>query len=227
MMIKIPSVFSEDEVTKIRTYIDQGQWVDGLLTAGEQAKSVKQNKQLDASNDLTQQLGDIVLERLAQTPQFIAAALPLKIFPPMINRYQRGETYGFHVDNAIRFVPGTVTRVRSDLSATIFLSSPDEYEGGELYIDDQFGRHTVKLSAGDMVLYPSRSLHTVTPVESGERISVVLWMQSMVRSNEQRDMLYDLDQSVQSLTSAHGHEHKDVMRLTNLYQNLIREWADT
>jgi PKHD-type hydroxylase len=227
MIIKISSVFSKQEVEKLREYIGQGSWVDGQLTAGEQARSVKKNQQLDAESDLTQQLGDIVLERLSQTPEFISAALPLKIFPPMVNRYQQQETYGLHVDNAVRFVPNSVVRVRSDLSATIFLSNPDEYQGGELQISEQFGDQHIKLNAGDMVLYPSRSLHRVAPVDQGERISIVLWLQSMVRDNEQRAMLYELDQSIQSLTQIHGHEHQEVMRLTNVYQNLVREWSDT
>ncbi len=220
-------MFSQQEVEKLRDYIEQGNWIDGQLTAGQQAQTVKKNQQLEAESDLTQQLGEIVLERLSQTPEFISAALPLKIFPPMINRYQQQETYGLHVDNAVRFVPNSVVRVRSDLSATIFLSQADEYQGGELHIKEQFGDQHIKLNAGDMVLYPSRSLHQVKPVEQGERISIVLWLQSMVRDNEQRAMLYELDQSIQALTDIHGHADKEVMRLTNVYQNLVREWADT
>lgn len=227
MAVVIESVLNDEEVENLLQYIEQGQWIDGQLTAGEQAKSVKNNQQLNAEDQLTQQIGDVILERLANTPQFISAALPLKIFPPMVNRYQHGQTYGLHVDNAVRFVPGTVTRIRSDLSATLFLSSADEYEGGELHIEEQFGSQEVKLNRGDMVLYPSRSLHTVKPVISGSRVSVVMWMQSMIRDNEQRDMLYDLDQSIQALTLKHGHEDDEVMRLTNIYQNLIRTWADT
>jgi PKHD-type hydroxylase len=227
MVVVIDSVLNQEEVAQLRRHIDQGDWVDGQLTAGEQAKSVKHNQQLNAEDKLTQELGDVVLDRLANTPQFIAAALPLKIFPPMVNRYQNGETYGLHVDNAVRFVPGTITRVRSDLSATLFLSSPDDYEGGELHIEEQFGSQQIKLNAGDMVLYPSRSLHRVKPVTDGSRVSVVMWMQSMVRDNEQREMLYELDQSIQQLTPQIGHQDKEIMRLTNVYQNLVRQWADT
>lgn len=227
MLIAIPSVFSKTEISKLNQHLAQGEWTSGQTTAGEQARTVKQNQQLADDSTLAQQLGDIVLDALARHPLFVSAALPLKIFPPMFNRYQGGETYGQHVDNAVRFVPGTATRVRSDLSATLFLSESKDYEGGELVIEEQFGQQQVKLEAGDMILYPSSSLHQVTPVISGNRVSVVLWMQSMVRDNEQRAMLFNLDQSVQSLTRQHGHQDDNVMQLTALYQNLIRQWADT
>jgi len=227
VIITIPSVFSSDEAVKFRQHLAKGNWVDGQQTAGDQAKTVKHNQQLEADSGLAQQLGDIVLDALAQHPLFVSAALPLKIFPPMFNRYQQGETYGFHVDNALRFVPGTSTRIRSDLSATLFLSEPEDYEGGELEIDDQYGRQQIKLNAGDLVLYPSRSVHKVNPVTKGERVSCVLWLQSMVRDNEQREMLFELDQSVQALTIEHDSQYTEVVRLSALYQNLIRQWADT
>lgn len=227
MLIAIPSVFSKTEVSKINQHLAQGEWIDGQQTAGEQARSVKQNQQLADDSQLAQQLGDIVLDALARHPLFISAALPLKIFPPMFNRYGGGETYGKHVDNAVRFVPGTATRIRSDLSATLFLSEPEAYQGGELDIQAQFGSQKIKLSAGDMILYPSSSVHQVTPVTEGNRVSVVLWLQSMIRNHQQRDMLFELDQSIQSLTTQHGHQDDNVMTLTGLYQNLIREWADT
>lgn len=227
MLIAIPSVFSKTEVSKINQHLAQGEWIDGQQTAGEQARSVKRNQQLADDSQLAQKLGDIVLDALARHPLFISAALPLKIFPPMFNRYQGGETYGKHVDNAVRFVPGTATRVRSDLSATLFLSEPEAYQGGELDIQEQFGSEKIKLSAGDMILYPSSSVHQVTPVTEGSRVSAVLWLQSMVRDHQQRDMLFELDQSIQSLTTQHGHQDDNVMTLTGLYQNLIREWADT
>lgn len=227
MLIAIPSVFSKTEVSKINQHLAQGEWIDGQQTAGEQARSVKRNQQLADDSQLAQKLGDIVLDALARHPLFISAALPLKIFPPMFNRYQGGETYGKHVDNAVRFVPGTATRIRSDLSATLFLSEPEAYQGGELDIQEQFGSEKIKLSAGDMILYPSSSVHQVTPVTEGSRVSAVLWLQSMVRDHQQRDMLFELDQSIQSLTTQHGHQDDNVMTLTGLYQNLIREWADT
>lgn len=227
MLIVIPKVFTKAEVELVQRHLEQGDWQEGGATAGEQARRVKHNQQLADNSALTQKLGDIVLDALAQQSMFISAALPLKIFPPMFNRYQGGETYGIHVDNAVRFVPGTPTRVRSDLSATLFLNEPEDYEGGEMHIQEQFGEQKIKLAAGDMILYPSSSLHQVLPVTGGKRLACVLWMQSMVRDNEQRQMLFDMDQSIQSLSVEHGHQHIDVMRLTGIYQNLLRQWAET
>lgn len=227
MLIVIPKVFTKAEIGLVKRQLEQADWQDGLLTAGDQARSVKRNQQLADNSALAQKLGDVVLDALAQQPQFMSAALPLKIFPPMFNRYQGSETYGIHVDNAVRFVPGTPTRVRSDLSATLFLSEPEDYEGGELYIQEQFGEQKIKLAAGDMILYPSSSLHQVLPVIHGQRLACVLWIQSMVRDNEQRQMLFDLDQSIQSLSAEKGHQNSDVMRLTGIYQNLLRQWAET
>jgi len=227
MLIVIPKVFTKAEIGLVKRQLEQADWQDGLLTAGDQARSVKRNQQLADKSALAQKLGDVVLDALAQQPQFMSAALPLKIFPPMFNRYQGGETYGIHVDNAVRFVPGTPTRVRSDLSATLFLSEPEDYEGGELHIQEQFGEQKIKLAAGDMILYPSSSLHQVLPVIHGQRLACVLWIQSMVRDNEQRQMLFDLDQSIQSLSAEQGHQNSDVMRLTGIYQNLLRQWAET
>ncbi|PCJ33049.1 MAG: Fe2+-dependent dioxygenase [Gammaproteobacteria bacterium] len=226
-MIAIPNVLSAQQLAAIHSKINQEQWVDGRTTGGQQANSVKNNQQLPTDSAIVRELEDFVLSVLAQNPVFISAALPLKIFPPMINRYGIGETYGVHVDNAIRVPPGTGARIRTDLSATLFLSDPDSYDGGELMVEDHFSTQPVKLAAGDLILYPSTSLHQVTPVTKGERISMVFWLQSMIRDNEQRKMLFDLDQSVQSLTAIHGHEAKDVMRLSGIYHNLIREWADT
>lgn len=227
MIIPIRKVFSVEQVQKIRSYLDTAQWVDGAQTAGVQANAVKNNHQLSMDDDLCRQLSDTVLDALARHATFVSAALPQKIFPPMFNRYGVGETYGLHVDNAVRIVPGTATRVRTDLSATLFFSDPHEYEGGELQIEDKFGAHQVKLDAGDMILYPSTSLHRVKPVTKGCRISSFFWLQSMVRSHESRDVLFDLDQSIQSLTQLHGPQHEDVMRLSAIYQNLIQQWVDT
>ncbi len=220
-------VFSKTQVARIREQLDKSDWVDGRVTAGSQASGVKINQQLPERSPLARQLGDAILTALANHPLLISAALPLKIYPPMFNRYRQGETYGHHVDNAIRVVPDAIVRVRTDVSATLFLSEPDEYEGGELTIEGKYGEQTVKLPAGDMILYPSCSLHRVAPITSGMRVSSFFWMQSMVRHNEQREMLFDLDQSIQSLTHLHGHQHDDVMRLTGIYQNMIRLWSDT
>ncbi|MDO6453600.1 Fe2+-dependent dioxygenase [Neptunomonas phycophila] len=227
MIIPIHQVFTREQVSQIRGYLDDAEWVDGAETAGAQASSVKRNQQLSQDSALCQQLGDVVLDALARHSTFISVALPQKIYPPLFNRYSVGETYGLHVDNAIRVVPGTAVRVRTDLSATLFLSDPEEYEGGELTIQDKFGSHQVKLSAGDMILYPSTSLHRVEPITKGQRVSSFFWLQSMVRNHEQRDVLFDLDTSVQSLTSQHGHDHADVIRLSGIYQNLIQQWIDT
>ncbi|WP_372738886.1 Fe2+-dependent dioxygenase [Neptunomonas sp.] len=225
-MIPIRKVFTSEQVQQIRMHLDQADWQAGEITAGQQARYVKNNHQLPQDAPLTQQIGDLILDALARHPVFISAALPQKILPPMFNRYSIGETYGLHVDNAIRIIPGTSIRLRTDLSATLFLSDPDEYDGGDLQIENHFGSQRVKLAAGDMILYPSTSVHQVMPVTAGSRVCAVFWIQSMVRSHEQRSTLFDLDQSVQSLTSLHGHEHQDVTRLSAVYQNLIRQWAD-
>jgi len=226
-MIVIKDVLSAQQLQQINHVIAQQTWVDGRTTGGQQSNSVKNNQQLPADSELTRELEDYVLAALAQNPVFISAALPLKIFPPMFNRYGIGETYGVHVDNAIRIPPGSSVRIRTDLSATLFLTEPEDYDGGELVIEDHYGSQPVKLAAGDMVLYPSTTLHQVTAVSRGERISAVFWLQSMIRDNEQRKMLFDLDQSVQSLTTQNGNDDLDVMRLSGIYHNLIRQWAET
>lgn len=226
-MIVIKDVLSPLQLQQLNHVIAKQTWVDGRTTGGQQSNSVKNNQQLSPDAPIVRGLEDQVLTALAQHPVFISAALPLKIFPPMFNRYSVGETYGLHVDNAIRIPPGSSARIRTDLSATLFLTDPDRYEGGDLVIEDHFGAQPVKFAAGDMILYPSTTLHRVTPVTQGERISCVFWLQSMVRNNEQRKMLFDLDQSVQSLTSLHGNDAQDVMRLSGIYHNLIRQWAET
>jgi len=226
-MIVIKDVLSPQQLQQVHHVIAQQTWVDGRVTGGQQSNSVKNNQQLSTGSEMIINLEEHILAALAQHPVFISAALPLKIFPPMFNRYGIGETYGPHVDNAIRVPQGTNARIRTDLSATLFLSNPDDYDGGDLVIEDHFGTQPVKLAAGDMILYPSTTLHQVTPVTRGERISAVFWLQSMVRNNEYRKILFDLDQSVQSLTVQHGHQAQDVMRLSGIYHNLIRQWAET
>mgnify|MGYP003667685344 CR=1 FL=1 len=226
-MIVIENVFNEQQLLQVRQWLQHATWDNGLVTAGQQARGVKKNQQVTAGSKVSNTVEDLLLDVLARHPAFISAALPLKIVTPMINRYLVGETYGLHVDNAIRVPLNSTTRIRTDLSATLFLTDPANYDGGELEIKEQFGSQKLKLNAGDLVLYPSTSLHQVTPVTRGERISVVFWIQSMVRDNEQRSMLYDLDQSVQSLTGTLGHEAKEVMQLSGLYHNLIRKWSDT
>jgi PKHD-type hydroxylase len=227
MIIPIPAVLSKDQVAQFRRHLDQANWQDGSLTAGAQALSQKQNRQLNVDSMLAQQLGDKVLSALARHAMFVSAALPLKILPPMFNRYDSGDHYGFHVDNAIRIVPGSSIRLRSDLSATLFLSEPNEYQGGELEIEDSYGTHQVKLAAGDLILYSSTSLHRVRAIEQGQRTSAFFWLQSMIRDHEQREILFDLDRSIQSLTLLHDNQHQDVVRLSSSYHKLIRQLADT
>jgi PKHD-type hydroxylase len=226
-MIAINNLLSSQQLNDINHILDKQDWVDGSITGGQQSNSVKNNQQLPDNLDVVQKLQDSVLAALAQHPIFISAALPLKIFPPMFNRYNVGQTYGVHVDNAIRIPSGSSARIRTDLSATLFLTDPEHYDGGELVIEDHYGSQPVKLTAGSLILYPSTSLHKVTEVTRGQRSCAVFWLQSMVRNNEQRKLLFDLDQSVQSLASEHGHEHHDVMRLSAIYHNLIRQWTET
>lgn len=226
MLITIPCVFSREEVTQIRSVLDKADWIDGRATAGAQSASVKQNRQLDPLSDVARDLGQRIVQRLGQTPLFLSAALPLRILPPMFNRYEGGETFGVHVDNAIRVNPFTQERLRTDLSMTLFFSDPDEYDGGELIVEDHYGTQEVKLPAGDMVLYPSTSLHEVRPVTRGARVSSFFWLQSMVRSNEQRTILFDLDQTIQDMAAQHGIDDDHTVRLAGIYHNLIRQWTE-
>lgn len=226
MLITIPEVFSRDEVRDIRAQLDAADWEDGKKTAGAQSQQVKNNRQLSPVGDVSRDLGQVILERLGQSPLFLSAALPLRILPPMFNRYEAGETFGVHVDNAIRANPFNGDRIRTDLSMTVFFSDPDEYDGGELIVEDHYGAQEVKLPAGDMVLYPSTSLHEVVPVTRGARVSSFFWLQSMVRSNEQRTILFDLDQTIQTLAGRVGTDDDDVVRLTGIYHNMIRQWTE-
>lgn len=226
MLICIPKVLSKAQVAACRERIDAAEWLDGKTTAGEQSAAVKQNSQLPESSLLAVEIGNLILDALAQTPQFISAALPLKIFPPLFNRYQQGGQFGTHVDNAIRHIPGTIVRIRTDLSCTLFLSEPEEYVGGELVIEDNYGAQAVKLTAGDMVLYPSTSLHRVEAVTAGARVCSFFWLQSMVRDDGERALLYDLDQNIQNLAVTLGLNHPQVVELSSIYHNLIRRWAD-
>ena len=226
MLLQVPKVLSAEQVTQFRQMLDQTDWSDGRITAGYQSAKSKDNQQLPEESPVAQQLGEIVLGALQRSPLFLSAALPLKVFPPLFNRYEGGQSFGSHVDNAIRQVKGTPHRVRTDLSATLFLSAPDEYEGGELVIEDTYGLHSVKLPAGDLVLYPASSLHLVRPVTRGARTASFFWIQSMVRDDGQRTLLYDLDRAVQQV-------HRDqpdspaAVQLTGVYHNLLRRWAET
>jgi PKHD-type hydroxylase len=226
MLLQIPKVLSPEQVSQFRQALDQVDWADGRITAGYQSAQSKYNQQLPEESPVAQQLGEIILGALQRSPLFLSAALPLKVFPPLFNRYEGGQSFGSHVDNAIRQVKGTPHRIRTDLSATLFLSEPDEYDGGELVIEDTYGLHSVKLAAGDLVLYPASSLHLVRPVTRGARTASFFWIQSMVRDDGERTLLYDLDRAVQQV-------HRDLpdspaaVQLTGVYHNLLRRWADT
>ena len=226
MLIAIPGLLDASGVARVREIVDGGEWVDGNVTSGPQAALAKKNEQLVEASAAAREAGAIVLDALGKSPLFIAAALPLKIFPPLFNRYAGGHEFGIHVDNAVRIQRGSEFRVRSDLSITVFLEDPGEYEGGELLVEGQFGAQSVKLPAGDAILYPSSSLHKVTPVTRGCRVASFFWIQSMVRDDAARQMMFDLDSSIQALAVDLGHDNAQVIRLTGVYPNLLRRWAD-
>ncbi|MFN0219434.1 MAG: Fe2+-dependent dioxygenase [Hyphomicrobium sp.] len=226
MLIRIPALLAKDQVVACRKAFDDIEWVDGRTTAGPQAASVKQNLQLPDTPQ-TRKLADMVLDALGRSPMFIAAAVPLRVLPPMFNKYGAGQFFGAHIDGAIRSVPGVGSRIRTDLSATVFLAEPEDYEGGDLVVEDHYGAQSVKLPAGDMVLYPATSVHRVTPVTRGHRVASFFWVQSMIRNDVARRTLFDLDQSIQALTVDRGHEDPTVVKLTGVYHNLLRQWAET
>ena len=225
MLLHVPDVLSGDQVAEARRLLDNADWVDGAVTAGHQSTKAKKNMQMPEDHPVSRQLGDVILRALHGNALFISAALPLKVFPPLFNRYAGGQAFGTHVDNAIRQVPGTPHRVRTDLSATLFLTDPSEYDGGELSVEDTYGVQRVKLPAGHMILYPATSLHHVTPVTRGARVSSFFWIQSMVRADSQRSILFDLDTAIQGL-SRDVPDHPSGVQLTGLYHNLLRQWAD-
>jgi PKHD-type hydroxylase len=226
MMQTIPEVLDAEQLRQCREALMKAQWSDGRLTAGHMAVKAKNNLQLAQDDPAARQIGDFILEQLGRDPRFIAAALPLKVLPPRFNRYEGGGNYGNHVDNAILSVPGTPHRVRTDVSATLFFSEPDEYDGGELVIEDTYGTHSVKLPAGHMVLYPGTSLHRVTPVTRGARFAAFFWIQSLVRDDGERALLFNLDNAIQRLTAAQP-EQPALADLVGVYHNLLRKWAQT
>lgn len=226
MLICIPDVLTKKQVSDLRALIDAADWVDGRATAGAQSARAKHNSQLPEDSPAARQAQAVVSAALSNHPLFLSAALPLKVFPPLFNRYGVGDRFGAHVDNAIRPVKNSPERIRTDLSCTLFLTEPEDYDGGELVIETQFGAQEVKLAAGDMVLYPSSSLHSVTEITRGARVSSFFWLQSMVRDDGERTLLFDLDQTIQTLAAARSHSDPDVIRLTGIYHNLIRRWAD-
>ncbi|MFC3031682.1 Fe2+-dependent dioxygenase [Pseudoalteromonas fenneropenaei] len=226
MLLKIPGVLTKAQVADCKAKLEAAEWLDGNVTAGYQSSQAKHNLQLPEQSPTAIDIGNVILSALAQNNLFMSAALPLKIFPPLFNCYQGGQSFGIHVDNAIRQVKGTPVKVRTDLSMTVFFSEPEEYEGGELVIEDTYGSHRVKLAAGDMVLYPSTSLHKVTPVTAGRRLASFFWLQSMVNSDEKRTILFDMDMAIQQLR-AKIQDSPEIVRLTGVYHNLLRQWAQT
>lgn len=229
MMLHIPGVLSADQVRQCREALDAATWIDGNATSGVQSAEVKRNEQLPEGSPAARAVGEAIQDALARNATFFSAALPLKVFPPLFNRYAGGDGFGTHVDNAIRLLRGTDFRVRSDLSATLFLADPASYDGGELCVDDTYGTHRVKLPAGDMVLYPASSLHRVTPVTRGIRVASFFWIQSMVRDDAERALLFQLDNDIQRLQQRGantGANDPTVVSLTGLYHNLLRRWAD-
>ncbi len=225
MLITIPDVFTSEEVAQARAILDAAEWVDGKVTAGYQAQAVKENLQLREGHPAAVKVGEMVLAALARSPLFMSAALPLRVFPPMFNRYTGGGHFGTHVDTAIRAMASTGQRIRTDVSATLFLTPPDEYDGGDLLVEDTYGVHSVKLPVGHMVLYPATSLHRVTPVTRGARVSSFFWIQSMIRADGDRALLYDLDTAIQGLGKESPGNPIGV-QLTGVYHNLLRRWAE-
>jgi PKHD-type hydroxylase len=225
MLLQVPGVLDAGQVRTMRAALDAAEWVDGRVTAGFQSAQAKNNEQLPETHPVARAQGEVILAALARAPLFVMGALPYRVFPPLFNRYGPGRAFGTHVDNAIRSAAGTGRRLRTDLSATLFLTDPAEYEGGELVVEDSYGSHAVKLPAGDMVLYPATSLHHVRAVTSGARTSSFFWIQSMVRDDGRRTMLFQLDTSIQQL-SRDVPDHEAVVRLTGVYHNLIRQWAE-
>lgn len=228
MLLCVPDVLSKHDVADVRRMMDAAQWEDGRSTAGAQSALVKRNEQLPPDSDVARALGSRIVSALTSNPRFISAAIPLQIFPPLFNRYAAsdGHRFGIHVDNAVRGDRMTGLRIRTDLSVTLFLSEPDDYDGGELVIEDNYGAHDVKLPAGDLVVYPASSLHLVTPVTRGTRVASFFWVQSMIRDAHARTMIFDLDTAIQRLVERLGRDDPETVKLTGLYHNLIRYWAD-
>jgi len=228
MLIAVPQLLSTDQLAEVRQLVGEGRWEDGGSTAGRQSQLAKRNLQLAASCPKAARARAIITDALSKNGLFLPAALPDRIFPPLFNRYDAAEGHGFgnHIDNAIRYLPDGSGKIRTDLSATLFLTDEAEYDGGELVIEDSYGLHSVKLPAGDMILYPATSLHRVEPVTRGSRVSSFFWIQSMVRDDGQRTLLLDMDAAVRTLAQKVGDDDPSVVSLTGTYHNLLRRWAD-
>ncbi|MGQ7792841.1 Fe2+-dependent dioxygenase [Faunimonas sp. B44] len=226
MLVRIPNVLTPEEVAQVRQIVEAAAWVDGRVTAGEQAGKAKLNLQIPENSPAARQAGEIILRGLGRNPVFNSATLPFRVLPPMFNRYDAGMTFGAHVDGAIRAIPGTSIRMRADISCTLFLTPPEDYDGGELVIDDVYGSHSAKLPAGDMIVYPATSLHHVTPITRGCRWSSFFWTQSMVKDDGRRTLLYDLDAAIIRTRQSLPDDHPGVLGLTATYHNLLRHWAE-
>jgi PKHD-type hydroxylase len=225
MMLHVPEVLTPEQVARCRDVMLKAEWLDGNITAGHQSRKVKHNLQLPEESQTARDLGDMVLQALYRSPLFMSAVLPKQVFPPLFNRYDAGMVFGSHVDNAIRSHAQAGVRIRTDVSATLFISAPEDYDGGELVVEDTYGSHSVKLPAGDMIIYPATSLHNVTPITRGSRIASFFWTQSLIRDVSQRALLFDLDMSIIRLTQDHP-EHPSLVSLTACYHNLLRQWAE-
>lgn len=226
MLVRIPQVLSQDEVTHARQLLEEAAWVDGKVTAGEQAAKAKHNLQIPEDAPVARQLGEVILRALGRNPIFNSAALPFRVLQPLFNRYDVGMKFDAHVDGAIRTVPGAGIRMRADISSTLFLTPPEDYDGGELVIEDTYGSHRVKLPAGDMVLYPSTSLHHVTEITRGSRWSSFFWTQSMVRDDGKRTEMFQLDQAIMEIRKTLPDDNRAVVALTSHYHNLLRRWGE-
>jgi PKHD-type hydroxylase len=229
MLLQIPNLLTPEQLTQARQALDQAEWVDGRVTAGPQSARAKDNVQIPEGHPAARQIGEMILAALGQNPLFLSAAVPLRVFPPLFNRYSGGQSFGTHVDNAIRQITGTPHRIRTDLSATLFFTGPEEYDGGELCVEDTYGVQKVKLPAGHLILYPSTSLHHVRPVTRGARISSFFWIQSLIRDDAKRSLLFDLDLSIQRLNRELPEQSaaaQTAVQLTGVYHNLLRQWAE-
>ena len=225
MLLHVPNVLMKDELATVRERLASASWGDGRATAGHQSARVKENLQLAEGSTEARELGQLVVRALERSPLFMSAALPAFVYPPLFNKYESGMNFGAHVDNAVRAIPGTARRLRTDISATLFLSAPEDYDGGELIVQDTYGTHSVKLAAGDLILYPATSLHRVAPVTRGSRIASFFWIQSMVKEDAERTMLFDLDRSIVEMAQT-APDSPTVLRLTALYHNLVRKWGE-
>ncbi|NHN85342.1 Fe2+-dependent dioxygenase [Acetobacter musti] len=226
MLVHIPGILTSDEISFCRGKLIESEWIDGKVTAGEQSAKAKRNLQIPQDSEAGRELGELVLHALGRNPTFTSAALPLRVFPPLFNRYDTGMHFHAHVDNAIRPIPGSGFRIRTDVSSTLFLTSPEDYDGGELIIQDTFGTQNVKLAAGDLVLYPSTSLHSVRPVTRGSRWASFFWTQSMVKDDTKRALLYEFDRSIIEARKILPDDHAAILGLTATYHNLVRQWAE-